>query len=88
MEEVRTASDVAAHTGRTKTGVEWAAGKEQIREAKHDLYPTSSVIFEICWCVHVCVCVYVGYDFLWQQSRYWALSVTPTQLPSFTRSRN
>lgn len=38
MEEVRTASDVAAHTGRTKTGVEWAAGKEQIREAKASLF--------------------------------------------------
>lgn len=38
MEEIRTESDVAAHTGRTKTGVEWAAGREQIRATKARLF--------------------------------------------------
>lgn len=38
MEKVRRESDVAAHMGRSKGGVEWAAGREQIRAAKSRLF--------------------------------------------------
>lgn len=38
MEKVRTESDMAAHMGRTKGGVEWAAGREKIRAAKASLF--------------------------------------------------